>query len=344
MMMKQGLRVAVRVAGRFRTGLQKRSLGQLAFEGEDIPLNWSLVGDDITPMGNAYRNLKPRALIQSATGSLGPNKSLVVAPGSPAEGSPASQEVVTHALSNVDDVFVVDAAVGSFRGSEVMVRAVTDDASLALFLSHLLVKTGGSSTASSGEYHPIKVFHSSQGNVGLSTSVSDANATIVASGNIAFEEIKEAITAATHTLMAKGEDEFDVLPLPGNVFVNSSGQTIVEIGSTDGAVNKVDKKHNLHGAHGSVWSQAGIARLFGGAVLDNGIKSPIAGDLVVDNVVITALRADNLIDHPSKIIFSGVGKKKSSTTDLFAKVARSDEEVSKFTALVEKHNVEVSSK
>jgi hypothetical protein len=171
-------------------------------------------------MGNAYRNLSTRRLIQRAAGKHGPNKSLAVPARAAPEGPPtlfdesyegsrtayvssppfqfnsrttitlcphkyvpgnkdsgpcyssgvhtwhahtttnrftADAAAVQSALSNVPDVFVVDAAVGSFRGSEVLVRAVTDDAAVALFLQHLLVRTGGASTAETGSAHPIKV-------------------------------------------------------------------------------------------------------------------------------------------------------------------------------------------
>ena len=112
--------------------------------------------DDITPMERAYRNLDTRGLIQRAAGKHGPNKSLAV-PARASPTGPAHADAVARALSYVTDVFVVDAAVGSFRGSEVLVRAVTDDAAVALFLQHLLVRTGGGSTAETGSSHPIQV-------------------------------------------------------------------------------------------------------------------------------------------------------------------------------------------
>lgn len=319
-----------------------------ALAGENISLNWSLVEDEITPMGNAFRNLSLSGLVHHASGSKGPNKSIVVAPGQQPVGEQSSDvEDVVDALSNVDDLFVVDAAVGSYRGSEVLVRAVTDSANVALFLQHLLVGIGGSSNEKGGAEHPIKVFHSSEGQPSVTATVGEASAVIVATGDIAFDAIQESITQVTHELMATGEDEFSVLPLPGVAFTDKSGDTVVEIDvkrSSGSPIGKPPKGGSLYGAHGTVWSDAGLARLFGGAVIESkaakSLSKPGSGDVVVGDAVVTSFRADNLVAHPSKIVFVGG---KGSAKD-FAKVARSDAEVAKFEALVSKHKVKISSR
>eukprot|EP00591_Stephanopyxis_turris_P000669 CAMPEP_0195511038 /NCGR_PEP_ID=MMETSP0794_2-20130614/3498_1 /TAXON_ID=515487 /ORGANISM="Stephanopyxis turris, Strain CCMP 815" /LENGTH=341 /DNA_ID=CAMNT_0040638575 /DNA_START=78 /DNA_END=1103 /DNA_ORIENTATION=- len=340
----------MRVARAARAPVQRCALRTFAVtSGEDVALNWSLVDDDITPLNNAYRNLSVRGLIQRAKGTHGPNKSLAVAPGDKPGDAAVSAADVAKALSNVEDVFVVDAAVGSFRGSEVLVRAVTDDAGLALSLQHLLVRTGGASTASSGSDHPIKLFHSSTGSPGISASVSDLGATIVATGNVGVEHIQEAITDATHKLMATGEDELNVLPLAANVYVDGKGATTLEIDvSGKGSVSAPKKGNSLYGVHGAVWSHAGIARLFRGAVVDKKaaktLGAPKAGDVVIGDAVVTSFDEDNLHGHPTSIVFVGAGKKKADAKSLFAKVARSDAEVEKFDALVKKHGVSISTR
>lgn len=340
MMLARSARLVVR---------QVASTGTRSFSavcGENVSLNWSLCGDDITPMNNAFRNLPTKALVKFGTGSKGPNGSLVVTPGSAPSSGDNDAESVVDTLSNVDNVFVVDAAVGSHRGSEIMVRAVTDSANVALFLQHLLVATGGSSDETAGEFHPIKVFHQSQGQPSISTTVGEANATIVATGDISFGAVQEAITQATHVLMEAGEDEVNVLPLPGLAVLDKSGDTVVEIDvkskTAAAPIGAPAKGSELYGAHGSVWSDAGLARLYGGAVLKASASTPAAGDLVVGDNVVTSFRADNLVAHPSKIVFVG-GSKKASAKD-FAKVARSQAEVEKFEALVAKHNVKLSSR
>lgn len=264
--------------------------------------------DDITPMKNAFRNLNERGLIQRAKGTHGPNKSLAI-PARSEPAGPADADAVRHALSHVEDVFVVDAAVGSYRGSEVLVRAVTDDAAVALFLRHLLVRTGGASTAETGSAHPIKVLHSSAGAPGLSSSVNELGATIVATGDISFEHLQEAITAATHALMATGEGEFDVLPLAANAYVDgNSGATTLEVdlSGNSSMPTALKKGSRLYGANGVVWSQGGLARLFRGAVVDEktaaALGAPLAGDIVVGGkTVVTSFNADNVVAAPSEV-------------------------------------------
>ena len=258
-------------------------------------------------MKNAFRNLNERGLIQRAKGTHGPNKSLAI-PARSEPAGPADADSVRHALSHVEDVFVVDAAVGSYRGSELLVRAVTDDAAVALFLRHLLVRTGGASSAETGSAHPIKVLHSSAGAPGLSSSVNDLGATIVATGDISFEHLQEAITAATHALMATGEGEYDVLPLAANAYVDGkSGATTLEVNLGGNSTPTAPKKgSSLYGAHGVVWSQGGLARLFRGAVVDEktaaALGAPLAGDIVVGGkTVVTSFNADNVVAAPSEV-------------------------------------------
>jgi hypothetical protein len=106
-----------------------------------------------------------------------------------------------------------------------------------------------------------------------------------------------------------GGDELGLLPLAGHAFVDSAGATVLEInadGKKNGRVSAVGKGRSLYGAHGVVWSADGIARLFGGAVLNTAaaaeLGAPAAGDVVVGgDAVVTSFRGNNLVAHPSKV-------------------------------------------
>ena len=106
-----------------------------------------------------------------------------------------------------------------------------------------------------------------------------------------------------------GEGEFDVLPIPGTTTIDESGNTVVEIDVKAARPTPLTKQPakntSLYGAHGAVWSDAGLARLFGGAVLDSKISTPSFGDVIIGDSVVTSFRADNLIAHPSKVCSRG---------------------------------------
>lgn len=323
-------------------------------------MNWSLVEDDITPRGESFRNPSAKLLLQKVPRNSGAavdpsTKALHVdASSSAAESSfPSLLSSVIPSLSDVDAVYVVDAAVGSFRGSEVLARVVSDCPAAALQVQHLLVKVGGASDERSGADHPIKVFHSSDSEAAsIATHVSSLSATIAVEGPLDVRQLQQAIQDVASQLMDTGEGELNVLPLPGRAFVDKSGDTVVEIDvSEDGATAsdaKVPKGASLYGLNGTVWSQAGLARLFGGAVVSSAAaktqfpESPGFGDVVLDGgkSVLTSFRADNLIAHPSKIVFVGAGKKASAKT--FEKVARTEEQAAEFAQLVKQHNVKIS--
>ena len=190
--------------------------------GENIALNWSLVEDGITPMENSYRNLPVKQLMQHSKGKLGPNKSLVVAPGAAPSTEPSLDTVVDD-LSNTSDVYVVDGAIGSYRGSEILARVVTDDPDFALIMDHLLVKIGGASNEQTGSDHPIKVFHSSNGQPGISSSVTDVDAKIVVTGNVELGAVQETLVQVNDALMATGSSSLDV------VFVQIAGSGILTV-------------------------------------------------------------------------------------------------------------------
>ena len=63
---------------------------------------------------------------------------------SPQDRSAQHEEIygqIAGYLSDVDEIFVDDGAVGSFRGCELGIRLVSDDAALALYAKNMHVRT-----------------------------------------------------------------------------------------------------------------------------------------------------------------------------------------------------------
>ncbi|TFJ85054.1 hypothetical protein NSK_003478 [Nannochloropsis salina CCMP1776] len=108
--------------------------------GLDYKLNWSLNGDDVTPGGNAYRNLDAAALQQGAKGDKAPrsgaDKVLEAGDSVPFETFDLHLADVKAALEKASDLYVEDGAVKG--GSNFNIRVITDSASYALAAKALL--------------------------------------------------------------------------------------------------------------------------------------------------------------------------------------------------------------
>ena len=98
-------------------------------QGINYALNWSLATDGVTPAVYAHRNLSLRKLEKVVGDKIKPPASSATP--NPAPFSKQSFEAVAEYLSNVNDVFVQDSAVGSHRSAELRTRVISDSASMA---------------------------------------------------------------------------------------------------------------------------------------------------------------------------------------------------------------------
>eukprot|EP00871_Galdieria_phlegrea_P005980 jgi/Galph1/86/GphlegSOOS_G4867.1 len=119
-------------------------------EDNQYSVNWALAKIGVAPEGNVLYNPSARTLVASSPGKLTRERRLMVSgdwekPKSfklgynlkPREYAKALKATATS-LSQADDLFVIDGAIGSYPRSEVRIRTVTDSPSIALFLHHML--------------------------------------------------------------------------------------------------------------------------------------------------------------------------------------------------------------
>lgn len=251
--------------------------------------------------------------------------------------------MATH-LSNIEDVYVEDAAVGSHGASELRVRAITDSVALTAALRNLLVRVPKMDPHYT---HPITVlaatglpgkdsFICTQPTVEEDGAVSAIK--ILVGGNVSFEALQTHIAAAAETLFTQGDG--DVVPL-GCAASSTGAVVFTETPSAALALGAA----KLNGAHQHLWTPSGLSRVFGGAALDAKAQPAAKGDVVFDKTLVTRLaHPDNVVAHPSKVVFVGSKKGKASAADaagLLQATGASDAVAQKFGEYVAQHNTAV---
>ncbi|GAB5034272.1 Hypothetical protein NocV09_01800480 [Nannochloropsis oceanica] len=105
--------------------------------GLDYKLNWSLNGDDVTPAGNAYRNLDASQLKGKKAGKEGGKEVKLLEAGDtvPFETFDAHLADVKATLEKATDLYVED---GSSKGGAFNVRVIADSPAYALAAKALL--------------------------------------------------------------------------------------------------------------------------------------------------------------------------------------------------------------
>jgi hypothetical protein len=125
-------------------------------EGNEYSVNWSLVGDGVTPVADAFRNARPQLLftrsganVKSITDRLEAKKPVYEGEYKLVEaGAGISndefEEIFADTKSQLSsgvDLFVEDLAVGSYSPESIGVRIITDNANVALQARTFLVSS-----------------------------------------------------------------------------------------------------------------------------------------------------------------------------------------------------------
>ena len=229
------------------------------------------------------------------------------------EFSARMDDVQLH-LSSVEtsDIFVNDAAVGSYRNASSGIRVISDDAALSLFLSHMLVEVP--SGRDPWHERPIVVYAAS----GIEGTAASLNLdTIEIPGESEDSEARAEVVGATVVLTgaaaapgalaldaiaaAVASIDFDGVVMACDVHRNTAGSAALVFG---GAAVTEATIASLYSAHHSVWSADGVASLWGGRLLEG--KAPASAeayDLVVGGVHVGAHASENLINHPKVAAF-----------------------------------------
>jgi hypothetical protein len=226
----------------------------------------------------------------------------------------AQMDAAQRHLSSVEtsDIFVNDAAVGSYRNASSAIRVISDDASISLFLSHMLVEvpsgrdpwherpivvyaaSGIEGTAASLNLDSIEIPAESEDGearaevVGATVVLTGAAA---AAGPLALDAIAAAVSAI----------DFDGVVMACDVHRNTAGSAALVFGAA--AVTEATLG-TLYSAHHAIWSADGVASLWGGRLLEGKVPpSAEAYDLVAGGVHVGAHASENLVNHPKVAAF-----------------------------------------
>jgi hypothetical protein len=316
-------------------------------EGLNIEFNWSLADDDVTPHGDAYRNLSWPKLQEFAKDQKPAGKAFSVQEVdvdlSFGEYSSVYEQVTEH-LSTHESTFTQDGAVGSYKDDRTRVRVISDSPLVALFAQSLLVRVPSKDPHAA---RPIVVYVATAGEfqgqepkalLFLDKDDEDALfAKVVVTGAADLASIKDAVGLAKKKLLEHTESESVVLP--GDVVLKGDKSALV-FNSTDSARTQAVNAGLLYSAHLNIWNAAGVTSFFGGAIVD-GAKVSKKQVLALENGAAVNVPCNNLVNHPAAAIFmdkAGKGVKSITPAEAAAllKKVDADADAEKFEALLTK--------
>lgn len=316
-------------------------------DGLNIEFNWSLAEDDVTPHGDAYRNLRWAKLEEFAKEATKPEGKPVAAKEVDVDVSfgeyEAAYEKVTSYLSVQNSIFAQDGAVGSYKDSRTRVRVITDSPTVALFAQSLLVRVPAKDPHAA---RPIVVYVVSEGEFKgkeprayllLDKNEEDqVYVKVVVTGAADLSSIKDVIGLAKKKLAE--QTEADSLVLPGDVVVKG-GKTALVFNASDASRATSVNAGSLYSAHLNIWNPVGLTSVFGGAIVD---ASKIQKKQVVATEKGAAMYVpcNNLVDAPKAAIFvtksSGVKPISAAEASSLLKAVDADANVEKFEELLKK--------
>uniref|UniRef100_A0A7S2RYX2 Uncharacterized protein n=1 Tax=Mucochytrium quahogii TaxID=96639 RepID=A0A7S2RYX2_9STRA len=231
-----------------------------------------------------------------------------------------------------ENVFVVDALAGSNSAVGAKVRAVTDDASVALLLQTMLCTAPKRSAQAFAPQ--VKVVHS---------HVADASApgpycathegNVVARGAVDAKTLGKAIATAAACAVSGAETSSVVIK--GSVVVDKkSGDSTLYVGAENAAKNGAINGDVL-------WSSHGLSRVWDATEVKK--DAAPAGSVIEGGIAIAHVptSSPNTLPHPTKVVVPGGLEAFGSVGSL---VGGPESEVARFNGLVELSNAKVASK
>jgi hypothetical protein len=323
-------------------------------EGNDINVNWSLVESGVTNVGLAFRNaptsrlLKKIGIKDGAAGIIDLAKLKVGSAGKLLEAGDNlthSQfedhlSIVQDYLSNGQDLFVEDAAIGSHPSFRLGVRVITHSAEVALAYRSLLFaippqKVNQHAGRKGWNLHPRWEDHESfmkwdgekyvdtetktplQGQRPIVVLVGDKgedvitqfvefNGEIVGANIIAGEQSSPATVATaigSAGAVVYNSEENGAIAVKSASFVKD-GKSFIVLNANDEAVAAAVKSGaTLYGAHFNAFSTQGTAAVYSGMITSASIPAAAGAlSVKVGETSIIGNDPDNLTFPPSKII------------------------------------------
>ncbi|ETL87835.1 hypothetical protein L917_13069 [Phytophthora nicotianae] len=317
-------------------------------EGLNIEFNWSLADDDVTPHGDAFRNLSWPKLAELTKQQKPAGKKVAIEEVDVSivfNDFEGLYEKVTEHLSTEPSLYTQDGAVGSFKDDRTRVRVISDSPLVALFAQSLLVRVPIKDVHAA---RPIVVyvatggeFKDQQPQAQLLVDNDDEGATfvkVVITGAADLSTIKDSIGLAKKKLLEVAESESFVLP--ADVLVKDNKTALVFNATGAGRAAAINNGQ-LYSAHLNIWNSVGVTSLFGGAIVDAASKVTKKHVLAVEDGAAVNVPCNNLVEHPKAAYFvdkAGKGVKSISSAEAAAllKKVDADADVEKFEALLNK--------
>ncbi|KAG7399923.1 hypothetical protein PHYBOEH_007609 [Phytophthora boehmeriae] len=317
-------------------------------EGLNIEFNWSLADDDVTPHGDAFRNLSWPKLEELSKQEKPAGKKVEIKEVdvdvvfNDFEGF---YEKVTEHLSTEQKLYTQDGAVGSFKDDRTRVRVISDSPLVAQFAQSLLVRVPIKDPHAA---RPIVVYVATGGEfkdkapeAQLLLDKDDEGAVFVKvaiTGAADLASVKDAIGLAKKKLNEVAEAES--LVVPADVLVKDNKTALVFNATGAGRAAAINNGQ-LYSAHLNIWNSVGVTSLFGGAIVDGSSKVSKKQVVAIEDGSAVNVPCNNLVEHPKVAIFvdaTGKGVKSISTTDAVAllKKVDADADVEKFEAFLKK--------
>nr|CCA24418.1 conserved hypothetical protein [Albugo laibachii Nc14] len=284
-------------------------------EGLNYEFNWSLADDDVTPHGDAYRNLK-FTRYSSFTKDMAPvaNKLTIktVDVDLSLNDYEPIYEKITYELSLAANLFVHDGAVGSFKDDRTRVRVISDNPMVAMFAQALLVRVP---TKDVHATRPIVVYVATLGSYEkqdptayvYSDKDDDGNifAKVVITGMPSLEDIPKLLVLAKRKL--DKELESTSLIIEADTILHANEPVLLFNPTASIRAKSINEKA-LYSAHHTIWNAAGLTSLFGGALAESNTLNekqlvPTASGVAVH------VPCQNLVVHPKAAIFLDASSK-----------------------------------
>ncbi|KAK5579824.1 hypothetical protein RB653_009511 [Dictyostelium firmibasis] len=269
-------------------------------QGLDSELNWALNGYSITPSNSAYRNPRLPLLLQHSNGVTDKNNVLI---SSKQESNNVINyfldeailskniknnskllsiidyklilEEVKQKISDSDNIYVHDSAVGSCRDVESKIRFVTNDAVSSLFVKHLLPST--TPTQVEEFKHQLTVYcvpeykFNDSTTTTFSTSMKEMlskpfnvidtkRGIAVIVGVQSTENIRNVISSISSNILMNTHQ--DALSLSADIYSSSTDASPLLIFNNDGFLLNKKFESGKVVSQGAIWSKNTLSRLY----------------------------------------------------------------------------------
>jgi len=334
-------------------------------EGNTYSVNWSLVGDGVTPTGEAYRNARVGLLTSKLSAKPSSGKVELKDPtyfgdfklqeaGDASLSLEAFEEMsesLKLELSREKELFVEDAALGTFGCVRIGVRVVSSTPAMAMISRALLVpvpprecdhrarfdgwnldplwQSGETEKVWDGEKYiinnspapakGIRPIVALVGGASTTTAVEFVQkgeqivgANVVVGTQAPVRGLIEAIGHAATVLI--NEQQSASLALPSTSFTKGSN-TCVVIGADDSITNALVSDKTIYGAYHNVVTETGLSACWNGSLGVAAASSTSVPSVVVGGKSANALIPDNLAGVPTHYAFYEKGAKKGSLAE-----------------------------